>query len=336
MPQPDAPDLTGSVGPPDGDGPTGDRARVLLSGASGFVGGYVLRELVGQGYRPVCVVRRPDEMAARLESATAECCEIRTGDLFDPASLQAAAEGCGGAIHLVGIIEEKRDAGVTFERVHVEGTRRIVDACVGAGVQRYVHMSALGSRPNAVSRYHQTKFEAETIVRASPLKWTIFRPSLIHGPEGEFMRMMKFFCTSWRQPVMPYFGSGTTRIQPVSARDVAACFVAALSKPQTIGKTYDLGGPGRYTWREFYDVCAEAIVGRRRLKVPVPVWVAKLMARTIVPLTPSFLMPYKFNTDQIQMSQEDNVCDIAPIEHDFGLKLRDFREELAEYAQRIP
>src|SRR5690606_9197191 len=134
--------------------------------------------------------------------------------------------------------------------------------------RRYIHMSALGTRPDAVSRYHQTKWEAEEIVRGSELDWTIFRPSLIHGPDGEFMRMMKFFCTSRvRQPVMPYFGSGNTLIQPISVRDVATIFVRALTLPATIRQTYELGGPERFTWKELYDVCALAIIGRTRRKV---------------------------------------------------------------------
>lgn len=315
----------------------GGLGRVLLTGASGFVGGYVLRELVDQGYRPVCVVRRPEDLTVRLPSRIADGCDIRAGDLFDVSALGQAAAGCTGAVHLVGIIEENPRAGATFERIHVEGTRNVLQACRSAGVNRYVHMSALGSRPDSPSRYHRTKWRAEELVRESALAWTIFRPSLIHGPEGDFMRMMKSFCMGGlRRPVMPYFGSGNARIQPVSVRDVATCFVAALSRPETVGKTYDLGGPAQYTWREFYDICAEAIVGHRRAKVPVPVFLAKLMARTIVPLTPSFLMPHKFNVEQVQMSQEDNVCDIGPVQRDFGLTLRDFRQEVATYADQIP
>ncbi|MDM8008671.1 MAG: complex I NDUFA9 subunit family protein [Phycisphaerae bacterium] len=314
-----------------------DQERVLLTGASGFVGGYVLRELLARGYRPVCLIRPPRELAARLPSQIAAECDVQAGDLFDAPTLDRAAGGCVAVIHLVGIIEEKTGAGVTFERIHVEGTRNVLRACRSAGIYRYVHMSALGSRPDAPSRYHRSKWQAEELVRQSGLAWTVFRPSLIHGPEGEFMRLMKSFCTGGlRQPVMPYFGSGNARLQPVSVRDVATCFVAALSKAETVGKTYELGGPTQYTWREFYDICAEAIIGHRRVKVPVPVFMAKLMARTIVPLTPSFLMPHKFNVEQVQMSQEDNLCDTGPVERDFGMTLRDFRTELAEYANRIP
>jgi NADH dehydrogenase len=207
---------------------------------------------------------------------------------------------------------------------------------VHAGIKRYVHMSALGTRPDAVSRYHQTKWDAEQIVRASPLAWTIFRPSLIHGPRGEFMQMMKFFSTSKvRQPVMPYFGRGTTMIQPVDVRDVATLFVKALRLPETIGQVYELGGPERFTWKDLYDVCATAIAGHKRAKVSVPVPLAKIIARTVMPLTPRLLVPYKFNVAQVQMSQEDSICNITPVERTFGIRLRDFRTELAQYADML-
>ena len=313
------------------------RDSVLVTGTSGFVGGYILHELVTTGYRPVCLVRDPDKLACRLTDRVRAESALVPGDLFDMNSLKLAAQRCRAAVHLVGIIFERPRLGQTFERIHVEGTRNVVEACAAAGVQRYVHMSALGTRPGAVSRYHQTKWLAEQIVRDAGLQWTIFRPSLIHGPEGEFMRMMKFFCTSrLRTPVMPYFGRGTSLVQPVSVRDVATCFVRCLSMPEAVNRVYELGGPERFTWKQFYNGCSRAIAGRRRLKVPVPVFVAKLLARTIVPLVPSFMMPHKFNVAQVQMSQEDSVCDTDAVERDFGLALRDFRGELSSYAGRIP
>jgi NADH dehydrogenase len=154
------------------------------------------------------------------------------------------------------------------------------------------------------------------------------------------MQMMKFFSTSSaRQPFMPYFGDGGRRLQPVSVKDVACCFVAAISNEATVGKSYDLGGPEAYTWKELYDLCALAIAGRKRLKIGVPVPVAKLLALTImkVRVWPStWLIPYPFNLGQVAMSQEDSVCDPTPVEKTYGIKLRNFREELTQYANQIP
>jgi NADH dehydrogenase len=197
-------------------------------------------------------------------------------------------------------------------------------------------MSALGTRPSAVSRYHQTKWAAEEYVRSSGLEWTIFRPSVIHGPDGEFMELMQTFACGWLPPVWPYFGAGENKLQPVSVRDVAYCFVDALHRPETIGKTFELGGPKAYTWKQLYQSCKRIIPCAKRWKplVGQPVPIAKLLAMTVMktPLVPAKL---KFNVAQVQMSQEDSVCESTPIERTFGIKLRHFEEELATYADLI-
>lgn len=327
----DKPTPTGSA---TGSGPAAGE-RVLVTGASGFVGRYVVRELVARGYQPVCLVRDADRMRRQLNPEQCARVHMESGDLFDVGALDRVAQGCTAAIHLVGIIEEKPLVGQTFHRIHTEGTRNVVATCSRIGVGRYAHMSALGTRPNALSKYHKTKWAAEEIVRASSLQWTIFRPSIIHGPDSEFIQMMRFFATSWRQPFMPYFGKGERLVQPVSVRDVAAVFVKCLSMPETVGKVYDLAGPERLTWKQLYDVCAMSITGRKRLKAGIPVTLAKLAALTVVPFTPSVLMPYKFNVGQVQMSQEDSVADTRLVEETFGIRLRDFREELSYYADQI-
>jgi NADH dehydrogenase len=320
--------------------------RVWVTGATGFVGRAVVRELVVRGHRPVCLVRDMDRFKSQTARLGADRVDAIHGDLFDEASLARAAQGAEAAIHLVGIIAERALAGQTFERIHVEGTRHVVDACKAAGVRRLVHMSALGTRSHAASAYHRTKWAAECLVRESGLDWTLFRPSVIHGPDGEFMRMMKtLMCHATVPalglipaplPVVPYFGDGLARVQPVSVKDVAHCFVAALSMPETVGKTFDLGGPEAMTWKELYRACRELIPGAKAWKpmVSQPVWAAKLMARTVMklPILPRML---RFNADQVTMSQEDSVCDIVPIEKTFGITLRDFRRELGDYAALI-
>lgn len=309
---------------------------VLVTGGGGFVGRYVVRELIARGYHPACLVRDPQRLRSMLLPEQQARVTIIRGSLADNSALDEAARGCLAAIHLVGIILEQRFRNQTFERVHVDGTRSVLAACARAGIRRYVHMSALGARPAAPTAYFQTKWAAEELVRRAGLDWTIFRPSIIHGPDGEFMQMMKFFATSkLRSPFMPYFGNGLALVQPVSVHDVATCFVKCLSLPATVGKVYELGGPERLTWKGLHDACAKAITGRRRTKISVPVFVAELAARTIVPLLPSILVPYKFDVGQVRMSQEDSTCDIRPAEETFSLRLRDFREELARYADQI-
>jgi len=306
--------------------------RVFVTGGSGFVGSAVITELLARGFDVSALVnRRPlDERGGRVRSVP--------GGLFDPAALARGLDGCVAAIHIVGIIFERPGRGVTFERVHTEGARRVVDAAVRAGVGRYVHMSALGTRPDAVSRYHRTKWVAEEYVRASPLKWTIFRPSVIHGPGGEFMAMEAAWARRKAPPFlfMPYFGAGAFgrggagRLQPVHVGDVARAFVDALANPRTIGEVYPLGGPDVVTWPEMHRTSAEAIVGKRRAVLAIPAWKARLLAHVV----PGALLP--FNLDQVIMSQEDNTCDMTKFQDHFGWMPRGFAASLAEYAKHTP
>jgi NADH dehydrogenase len=237
-------------------------------------------------------------------------------------------------IHLVGIIMERPHQGQTFEKIHVESTNRLISAASHHGVKRWIHMSALGTRPNAVSRYHQSKWRAEEHVRESDIPFTIIRPSIIHGHDGEFMQMVKGFCRGNSPPFLPYFGSGLFgqrgggHVQPAWVEDVARCFVDALSNPATINETYPLGGPEVYTWPQLYTTCQRYIPGANLRKKPkaVPVWLAKLVAGK--PLVP-------FNRDQVIMSQEDSTCQTSKVEQDFNFKLAPFEPTFAEYAAKI-
>jgi uncharacterized protein YbjT (DUF2867 family) len=315
--------------------------RVLLTGASGFVGRAVLRRLLADGHTAVCLVREPDRLREAGGKARADRLIVHRGDILSPETVAQAAGGCHGVIHLVGIIRPA-GGGHGFQRVHVQGTRNVVEQAKAVGVERVVHMSALGARPDAPSEYHRTKFAAEQIVRDSGLAWTIFRPSVIHGPDGDFVRMMKRFV---RPPIrpgyellhmgMPYFGAGESRLQPVFVEDVALCFVHALRLPGTIGRTYALGGPEVFTWKQLYELYAVALCGRPRRMIGVPVWLAKLLARTVMrtPLVPRSL---RFGVDEVLMSQEDSVCESGPVEQTFRIRLRDLRSELASYADSIP
>ena len=302
---------------------------VFVTGAGGFVGTAVCEELSERGYAVNALVHR------RAVQATTGGIKSIQGDLFDARALEEGMRGAVAVIHLVGIILEKRAQGITFHRMHVQGTKRVVDAAVGAGVRRYVHMSALGARPDAASEYHKTKYTAEEYVRASSLEWTIFRPSLIHGPKGEFMGMVNAWVRKKAPPffAMPYFrgrrrGAGMPEIQPVYVKDVARAFVDATEKPKTIGEVYPVGGAKRYTWPGFYRMSARLIRGRERWVTGIPVQVAKLMAKLGGPLVP-------FNRDQIIMSQEDSTADLTKFKTDFGWEPRGLEETLPTYAAQL-
>ena len=306
--------------------------RVFVTGGSGFVGRAVIDELLGRGYAVTALAHR-----AEVKTAGGGGVRAVRGDLFDAKALDEAMRGCAAVIHLVGIIFEMPSKGITFERIHYQGTVSVVDAARRSGVRRYLHMSALGTRPGAVSEYHRTKYRAEEYVRASGLDWTIFRPSLVHGPGGEFMRMEARWARGTAPPFlfMPYFGAGLLGrrgaglIQPVYVKDVARAFVDALEKPQTIGEVYPLGGPERMTWRQMHRTVAEVLRGKPRRVAAVPAWYAGALTRAV----PRFLLP--FNRDQVIMSQEDNTCDTAKAARAFGWVPTPFREALQEYKRDL-
>ena len=302
---------------------------VALTGATGFVGRHVLPRLLMAGHRVRVLARDPGRLSTT--DARVHCVK---GDLFDVVAVSELVRGADAVVHVVGIIMENPRRGQTFERVHVSATRNLIDAAQAAGVRRWVHMSALGSRPDAVSRYHHTKWEGEQLVRGSGLEYTIFRPSIIHGPDGEFMQMVKGFCCNAFPPFMPYFGAGVLgqggagRLQPVWVEDVAQCFSAALTNPHAVGETYPLGGPDIYNWSQLYTTCQKHLpcAKPRRKPLAVPVWYASLLAGK--PGVP-------FNRDQVIMSQEDSVCQTGKAQEHFSLEFAAFEPTFARYADQI-
>lgn len=304
--------------------------RVFVTGGRGFVGSAIIAELVSRQMQANALLN-----VGKLAKADPSVLEI-PGDLFVPDSLDRAMQGCEAAIHLVGIIAEIPKKNVTFERIHVEGTRAVVDAAKRNGIRRYIHMSALGARPKANSAYHQTKFKAEEYVRGSGLDWTIFRPSLIHGPGG-LMAMEAAWARKSAPPFlfMPYFGKGifglggSGLLQPIYVRDVARAFADALTNPASIGKTYELPGPENMTWQQLHAASARAIVGHRRLIAPMPAWLARCLAAAgLGPLL-------KFSADQVIMSQEDNVGDLTAFERDFESRPERFETAVGKYVTEL-
>lgn len=302
-----------------------------------------MRELLSRGITPVCLVRSPHKLLRQHPQVASERLSAVAGNLNDRRALREAASGCQAVIHLVGIIMERRLKRQTFHGIHVRGTRNVIDATQQAGIKRYVHMSALGTRVDAISKYHRTKWAAEELVRGSGLDWTIFRPSLIHGPEGEFMQLMKKFMCGLVPPIIPYFGTGDAKLQPVHVKDVAFCLVEALERPNTAGHVYSLGGPRSYSWREFYNACRTLMPCEKSWKpmISYPVPLAKLIAALSAPpmALAELVMPsmglLRFDRGQVQMSQEDSVCDHTIAEKVFGVRMRDFEQELATYADQI-
>jgi len=300
--------------------------KVFVTGGTGFVGGEIVHELHQAGHSVRILVRRASS-APIVEDQDRNKTDLHIGNILNTNCLQGALAGIDAVIHLVGIISEVGQS--TFENVHVRGARNVIAAAQQQGVSRFVHMSALGTRPHATSRYHQTKWIAEEMLRRSGLNYTIFRPSLIFGPRDHFVNL--FAKIIRLSPIVPILGRRDAKFQPVAIESVAAAFANSLTKSESIGQTYDLAGPQTFTMSEIIDQIL-ATVNRNRLKLRVPAAMARLQAAFLEFLFPKILRkPAPLNHDQLVMLQEDNVGNPQPANDLFALKLVSFREGIAKY-----
>jgi len=296
--------------------------KVFLTGGTGFVGSEVLRQLAAAGHTPRCLVRRGSEKKLALDSGV----EIHHGDVTEPATLKGALKGCDAVIHLVGIIREFPGRGITFEQMHTAATRHMVAAAKEQGVRRYLQMSANGTRENAATAYHRTKWAGEEAVRASGLAWTIFRPSLIFGPQDAFVNMIAGMIRSL--PVVPVLGDGRYRMSPVAVEDVAAGFVRALVHPETAGRTFHCCGPDSHSYDEIIDLVGAALGRTRPGKLHHPLFLMKPMI-ALLEAIPQFPV----TSGQLKMLLEGNVCDPADWAAAFDLTPTPFAEGVKRYLQ---
>jgi len=197
--------------------------------------------------------------------------------LGDDAALQRLVAGRTAVVNLVGILHSSRGTpyGPEFRRAHVELPRRILDACACEGVPRFLHMSALGADPHGPSMYQRSKADGEQAARSRPeVAATIFRPSVVFGPEDNFLNM--FARLQRHLPVVP-LACAHARFQPVYVGDVADAIVRALLDPHSAGKTYELGGPQVYELAELVRL-AGYYSGHARPVVALPDALARLQA----------------------------------------------------------
>jgi uncharacterized protein YbjT (DUF2867 family) len=297
--------------------------RIFVAGGTGFVGRNVVRALASRGFLVRCLVRPGSERDLR----GFEAIDRVPGDVLRPDGLVSCAEGCAAIVNLVGIIREHRARGVTFDRLHVRATENLLAVAKAAGVERYLQMSALGTRPDARSAYHRTKWQAEEAVRASGTVWTIFRPSIVFGRGDEFISVLATMIR--RYPVVPVLGDGNHRLQPIAVEQVAEGLAQALRNPLSIGQTYEVAGPQPYRLVEILDLIGTALGRATVRKVHVPLGAVKLATRSL-----GWLPFYPVTTDQLVMLEEESVADPSRFYRDLGIAPEPLDRGLARMLSR--
>ena len=281
--------------------------KVLVTGGSGFVGRHLVRSLKNDGFDISALAR--DEFSA------SPGVRFVRGDVTDPASLPSAVEGVEAVVHLVAIITERGTQ--TFERVNVGGTRNVLEAMGACGVERIVHLSALGASRDERFPYLRSKWLGEEAVRASDRAFTIVRPSVVHGEGAGFFRPI-VWTLRWT-PVYPMVAGGTTRFSPLWVEDLARCVAASLRGEQT-GATLDLGGPEVLDFSDIVRLVMETL-GKRRRIVNTPLWAARPFA-AVQGLRRDPLV----TNQQLDMVVLDNACAPDAIEQAYGfspVRMRD-------------
>jgi NADH dehydrogenase len=283
---------------------TGKQIAVL--GGTGFVGRRLVQRLAGDGHDVLVLSRDP---AAHSERLLAPGATIRRVDVYDGAALAAALTGMDAVVNLVGILNERGDDGRGFRRAHVELTTTLVAACHAAGVRRLLQMSALNAG-RGQSHYLASRGEAEQVVRASGLDWTVFEPSVMFGPgDGLFTRFAGLLRLT---PVLP-LACAQARFAPVYVGDVVEAMRRALADRRTIGEVYELYGPDVLTLRDIVRMTARQL-GLRRAIVPLPGFLSRLQGRVC-----DFVPGKPFSSDNWRSLQTDSVGGVDGL-HRLGIE----------------
>jgi NADH dehydrogenase len=271
--------------------------RTAVLGGSGFIGRYIVKRLAARG-EVIAVGCRNAEAAKHLKPLgdVGQIVPLNVG-IGDDALLPAFLAGNDSLVNCVGILRES--GAQTFELVHHTGPARLARFARETGVDRFIHISAIGADPRSSSAYARTKAAGEQAVRDAFPTVTILRPSVVFGPEDQFFN--RFATMATVSPVLPLIGGGETRFQPVYVGDVADAIVACLEDSATAGRIYELGGPKIYSFREVLELVLSEIRRKRRfidLPFAVAAFQAKLMS--ILPSPPLTL-------DQVELLKGDNI-----------------------------
>ena len=269
---------------------------VTVFGGIGFVGRYVVRELVAAGAAVRVAVRHPERGAFLKSMGEVGQVSLVRADILNEASVVSAVAGARAIINTVGILVEGGHQ--RFDDIHVKGAGMIAAASQSHGIEHIVHISAIGADIEAPAKYSRSKGAGENAVKSYVPGAIILRPSVVFGAEDKFFNRFAFLARVL--PIMPLI-EGETKLQPIYVVDLAKAVVASLSKAGATGETFELGGPRVYRFREVMELVFDQL-GRKRMLLPVP---SGLVASVAVIL--EWLPNPPLTRDQLRLLRNDNV-----------------------------
>jgi uncharacterized protein YbjT (DUF2867 family) len=273
---------------------------VTIFGGSGFVGGHVVRALAKRGLRIRVAVRNPGRGYRLRMLGDVGQIEVVQANIRNPASIARAMAGAQACVNLVAVAYESGRQ--KFQTLHAMGARNVAEAAAAEGVERFVQVSAIGADADSLSKYARTKAMGEAAVREILPSAAILRPSIVFGPEDDFFN--RFAVMASLSPVLPLIGGGASRFQPVFVGDVAAAVATAVLDPSTAGQTYELGGPGVYSFKALMQLILKEI-DRRVLLAPIPFELASVIGLG-GDLVAGLISP-PLTSDQVKLLRVDNV-----------------------------
>ena len=302
--------------------------KVSIFGGSGFVGDYLINELIDSKYNVYALVRLGNKHKIR------NCNKIKiiTGEIDNPTAMEQTMINTQAVIYNIGIIRESKSYGDTFEKLHFLCLKKCVDMAKKLNIKRFILMSANGVKESGTG-YQRTKYRAEQYLKDSGLDYTIFRPSLIFGDSSdkqEFCKQLRDDMLSLPVPGPLFFdglnilNAGEFKMSPIHIEDVSKIFIKSLSMPETIGQTYKLGGDD-LNWKTIVKTIAVASNKETKMFIPVPAFFIKIAANLFGNLLP-------ISKEQIIMLMEENVCNSEEVFKLFSIEQpKTFSKENLEY-----
>lgn len=302
-------------------------SKIALFGGTGFIGSYLTDELINSNFKIRMLVRNISN------AQITENIEYIKGDLSNTSSIENIINRCGVVIYAVGIIRENRKQGITFERLHYEYFKNVVDISNKHNIKKIVYLSANGVSENGTT-YQITKFKAEQYLKANFDNWTIFQPSVVFGnPKNniEFVTqlMEDIIEKNFPAPLFfrfnPFYYNDFFKSTPIHVKNLAQVIVKSIDTNFSDCKTFKIGGPTIIGWSNMLKLISR-IINKRKIFIPVPILAVFLMSKLF-----DRFQSFPITSTQIQMLKEDNICDSKDLFKNNNIEPLHFTEENLQY-----